>query len=152
MCWYTDSLDNSFVIDYVPGYGDSLFVASGGSGHGFKFLPVLGKVRNDISVPHPLRSLTWLVQHVVNALERHPDQFTPHWRWRTSAPGTHANGLEEGEMSGRNLSTLEMAEEGDWIWAVDGALKVGLSTGEDITQLEGVREVAAGVERVAITA
>ena len=45
MCWYTDSLDNSFVIDYVPGYGDSLFVASGGSGHGFKFLPVLGKVR-----------------------------------------------------------------------------------------------------------
>lgn len=45
MCWYTDSIDNSFVIDYVPGYSDSLFVASGGSGHGFKFLPVLGVVR-----------------------------------------------------------------------------------------------------------
>jgi hypothetical protein len=44
MCWYTDSLDNSFVIDYVPGYSRTLFVASGGSGHGFKFLPVLGKV------------------------------------------------------------------------------------------------------------
>jgi len=44
MCWYTDSVDNSFVIDYVPGYNQSLFVASGGSGHGFKFLPVLGKV------------------------------------------------------------------------------------------------------------
>ena len=93
-----------------------------------------------------------LVQHVVNALQRHPDQFTPHWHWRTSAPGAHANGLEEGEMSGRNLSTLEMAEEGDWIWAVDGALKVGPSFGEDIVELKGVREVAAGVERVAITA
>ena len=44
MCWYTDSLDNSFVIDYVPGYADTVFVASGGSGHGFKFLPVLGHV------------------------------------------------------------------------------------------------------------
>ena len=91
-------------------------------------------------------------QHVVNALERQPDQFTSHWRWRTSAPGAHANGLEEGEMSGRNLSTLEMAEEGDWVWAVDGALKVGPSIREDVTELNGVREVAAGVERIAITA
>lgn len=44
MCWYIDSLDNSFIIDYVPGYSKTLFVASGGSGHGFKFLPVLGEV------------------------------------------------------------------------------------------------------------
>lgn len=49
MCWYTDSLDNSFIIDYVPDYNDTLFVASGGSGHGFKFLPVLGKVNIDTS-------------------------------------------------------------------------------------------------------
>lgn len=61
MCWYTDSIDNDFIADYVPGYDDTLFVsspdegrenvdehryqvASGGSGHGFKFLPVLGHV------------------------------------------------------------------------------------------------------------
>lgn len=63
LCWYTDSLDNSFVvsaprwshfcfsdviplqIDYVPTYADSsVFVATGGSGHGAKFLPVLGEV------------------------------------------------------------------------------------------------------------
>ncbi|TDZ49795.1 L-pipecolate oxidase [Colletotrichum trifolii] len=43
LCWYTDSLDNSFVIDYVPSYaGQSVFVCTGGSGHGAKFLPVLG--------------------------------------------------------------------------------------------------------------
>ncbi|TDZ36701.1 Extracellular metalloprotease [Colletotrichum spinosum] len=43
LCWYTDSLDNSFVIDYVPSYAEqSVFVCTGGSGHGAKFLPVLG--------------------------------------------------------------------------------------------------------------
>lgn len=42
LCWYTDSVDNSFLIDYVPGT-EGLVVASGGSGHGFKFLPVLGE-------------------------------------------------------------------------------------------------------------
>ena len=49
LCWYTDSLDNSFLIDYVPGYSETLFVASGGSGHGFKFLPVLGEVSFPLS-------------------------------------------------------------------------------------------------------
>ncbi|RDW84777.1 FAD dependent oxidoreductase-4 [Coleophoma cylindrospora] len=97
LCWYTDSLDNSFVIDYVPGYNQSLFVASGGSGHGFKFLPVLGK-------------------HVVNQLERKTDQFTNLWKWRTATPGSDMNGLSEGEFSGRNLASLEMAEQKDWQW------------------------------------
>ena len=45
LCWYTDTLDNSFLIDYVPTYADhSVFVATGGSGHGAKFMPVLGQV------------------------------------------------------------------------------------------------------------
>lgn len=42
MCWYTDTATGDFLIDYVPSYGRTCFVASGGSGHGFKFLPVLG--------------------------------------------------------------------------------------------------------------
>ncbi|KAF9879324.1 phospholipase c [Colletotrichum karsti] len=42
LCWYTDSFDNHFVIDFVPGV-DGLMVATGGSGHGFKFLPNLGE-------------------------------------------------------------------------------------------------------------
>lgn len=44
MCWYMDSIDNFFVIDYVLGYLDSLFVVFGGLGYGFKFFFVLGKV------------------------------------------------------------------------------------------------------------
>jgi glycine/D-amino acid oxidase-like deaminating enzyme len=45
MCWYTDSIDDSFVIDYVPGYENSLFVASGGSGHGFVGTFLAGRPR-----------------------------------------------------------------------------------------------------------
>ncbi|KAJ3215802.1 hypothetical protein HDU67_010295 [Dinochytrium kinnereticum] len=47
VCWYCDSWDGNFVVDRVPGY-DGLFVASGGSGHGFKFTPVLGDFIADI--------------------------------------------------------------------------------------------------------
>lgn len=41
LCWYTDTVDGDFIIDYHPDYR-SLFLATGGSGHGFKFLPVIG--------------------------------------------------------------------------------------------------------------
>ncbi|KAK4498599.1 hypothetical protein PRZ48_011258 [Zasmidium cellare] len=52
LCWCTDSIDEEFVIDYVPSYNDTLFVCSGDSGHGFKFLPNLGKAsRNMHSLP-----------------------------------------------------------------------------------------------------
>lgn len=42
LCWYTDSFDNQFVVDAVPGRS-GVMVATGGSGHAFKFLPVIGK-------------------------------------------------------------------------------------------------------------
>lgn len=41
LCWYTDSFDNQFVVDAVPGKA-GVMIATGGSGHAFKFLPVLG--------------------------------------------------------------------------------------------------------------
>ncbi|CUM66169.1 uncharacterized protein PRCAT00003827001 [Priceomyces carsonii] len=40
--WYTDSINSDFVIDFVPNF-DNLLVATGGSSHGFKFFPVLGR-------------------------------------------------------------------------------------------------------------
>lgn len=61
LCWYTDTSNgDECVIDYVPGYSDSLFLCTG---HGFKFLPNLGK-------------------YVKNQLERVPDQFTEAWAWK----------------------------------------------------------------------
>jgi sarcosine oxidase/L-pipecolate oxidase len=41
LCWYTDTPTGDFLIDYHPEW-QGLFVATGGSGHAFKFLPVLG--------------------------------------------------------------------------------------------------------------
>ncbi|VUC36354.1 unnamed protein product, partial [Clonostachys rosea] len=85
-CWYTDTLDNSFLIDYVPGYGDqSLFVCTGGSGHGAKFLPILGKHAADI-FEHGSQSTSYMY---------------PHWRWREDK--LRGNGLEEGPAGPRNL-------------------------------------------------
>ncbi|KAF7194289.1 L-pipecolate oxidase [Pseudocercospora fuligena] len=62
LCWYTDSVDNSFLIDYVPGV-EGLVVASGGSGHGFKFLPVLG-------------------EHVVDVIEGKETEYTRLFKWK----------------------------------------------------------------------
>ncbi|KAI5788474.1 putative fructosyl amino acid oxidasesarcosine oxidase [Geopyxis carbonaria] len=42
-CWYMDTPTGDFVVDWVPGRR-GVFVATGGSGHAFKFLPVLGEV------------------------------------------------------------------------------------------------------------
>ncbi|UPL01313.1 hypothetical protein LCI18_012247 [Fusarium solani-melongenae] len=86
LCWYTDTLDNSFLIDYVPTYAEnSVFVCTGGSGHGAKFLPILG-------------------EHAADILE-HGDESTsymrPHWRWREDA--RRGNGLEEGPNGPRNI-------------------------------------------------
>lgn len=47
-CWYTDTPSTDFIADYHPSYGTSLFVATGGSDHAFKFLPVIGERVSEI--------------------------------------------------------------------------------------------------------
>ncbi|KAF9228404.1 FAD dependent oxidoreductase [Gyrodon lividus] len=46
MCWYTDSPDEDWVIGPYPG-DPTLFLATSGSGHGFKFLPNIGRLVSD---------------------------------------------------------------------------------------------------------
>ncbi|KAJ5722538.1 hypothetical protein N7488_000573 [Penicillium malachiteum] len=41
ICWYTDTPDGDFIVSYHPVY-EGLFLATGGSGHAYKFFPVLG--------------------------------------------------------------------------------------------------------------
>jgi len=93
LCWYSDSIDNSFVIDYVPGT-ENLIVANGGSGHGFKFLPVLGK-------------------HIVDVVERKDTAYTRLFGWR-NVPSGQRNGLEEGSRGWRTLENQKMVSREQW--------------------------------------
>ncbi|KAJ7668552.1 FAD dependent oxidoreductase [Mycena polygramma] len=47
MCWYNDSLDGDWVIGYHPQSENSLMYATAGSGHAYKFLPVIGRLVAD---------------------------------------------------------------------------------------------------------
>jgi glycine/D-amino acid oxidase-like deaminating enzyme len=47
LCLYCDSWDGNFYIDHDPDR-PGLVVAAGGSGHGFKFAPVLGAIIADV--------------------------------------------------------------------------------------------------------
>ncbi|OZJ03040.1 hypothetical protein BZG36_03261 [Bifiguratus adelaidae] len=47
VCWYCDSVNGNFLISEHPRHQD-LYVASGDSGHGMKFLPVVGEPIADV--------------------------------------------------------------------------------------------------------
>lgn len=47
LCYYTDTFDNQFYICPSPS-DPRVIICTGGSGHGFKFLPVLGQVTRDV--------------------------------------------------------------------------------------------------------
>ncbi|KAI5866534.1 FAD dependent oxidoreductase [Durotheca rogersii] len=93
-CWYTDSLDNGFLVDYVPN-DEGMVVCSGGSGHGFKFLPTLGR-------------------EVVKIIEEPEvkNDYGRLWQWRTKEGPK--NGLEQGEAGPRNWKKQIMATKEDW--------------------------------------
>jgi sarcosine oxidase len=46
---YTVTPDHHFVIGGLPGAGERVTVAAGFSGHGFKFVPVVGEVLADLA-------------------------------------------------------------------------------------------------------
>ncbi|OHW89822.1 sarcosine oxidase [Colletotrichum incanum] len=95
VCWYTDTYDNHFVIDYVPGTGDSLMVATGGSGHAFKYLPNIGN---------------W----VVDAMEKKGQDKVPLklWKWRHIGREERPyNVLMEGIESPRALCNVALASD-----------------------------------------
>ncbi|KAI1311503.1 FAD dependent oxidoreductase [Xylaria venustula] len=97
-CWYTDSIDNSFVVDFVPGRL-RVAICSGGSGHGFKFLPILGR-------------------EVVKILEGKGEQtvYGRLWKWRAGSTAEKRNGLEEGEDGPRVLGKQRMAGREGWVF------------------------------------
>ena len=65
-CLYNDTLDEHFWIDHHP-ENEGLSVATGGSGHGFKFGPVLGDLIADV-------------------VEGKPNEWAEMFRWRDISP------------------------------------------------------------------
>ncbi|MCB9135254.1 MAG: FAD-dependent oxidoreductase [Anaerolineales bacterium] len=47
LCLYCDTWDGNFYIDHDPAY-EGLIICAGGSGHGFKFAPLLGEITADV--------------------------------------------------------------------------------------------------------
>ncbi|KAL6245539.1 hypothetical protein RBB50_007538 [Rhinocladiella similis] len=93
LCWYTDSWDNHFVVDHVPGY-ENVMVATAGSGHAFKYLPNIGE---------------WIADIVEGkGLER---RLVQSWRWRTRPESREQviNELMEGSGGSRALQRTKMS-------------------------------------------
>jgi sarcosine oxidase len=47
---YTNSPDENFILDYLPGYDKDVVIATGFSGHGFKFVSVVGEIMADLAM------------------------------------------------------------------------------------------------------
>ncbi len=86
ICWYTDTPDGDFLICHHPRY-EGLFLATGGSGHGYKFLPVIG-------------------ERIVDCVERRcPVEFTSKWAWREKRVESVVT--EDGSRGGRPGMVLD---------------------------------------------
>ena len=48
-CRYTYTPDEHFILDTLPGFEDRVSIAAGFSGHGFKFVSVVGEVMADLA-------------------------------------------------------------------------------------------------------
>lgn len=77
LCLYCDTWDGNFWIDFDP-QREGLLVCAGGSGHGFKFAPVLGKITADV-------------------VEGKPNPYADRFRWRQRGDLSHEDARFFGE-------------------------------------------------------
>ncbi|OTA56220.1 putative fructosyl amino acid protein [Hypoxylon sp. EC38] len=88
LCWYTDTATGDWIIDYHP-YWQNLFVATGGSGHAFKFLPVIGD------------------RVVDSIMGKCPKEFKDKWKWKAVGDVEKAIVTEDGSRGGQPGLILE---------------------------------------------
>ncbi|KAJ5595535.1 uncharacterized protein N7459_001743 [Penicillium hispanicum] len=48
LCWFADTSDSDFIVDYMPNKASSIILLSGDSGHGFKMFPIVGSFVTDL--------------------------------------------------------------------------------------------------------
>jgi sarcosine oxidase / L-pipecolate oxidase len=65
LCWFADTADSDFIIDFVPQTSSSVILLSGDSGHGFKMFPIFGEwVRNLLESPDNKQEIArWRWKH-----------------------------------------------------------------------------------------
>ncbi|KAH7123028.1 FAD dependent oxidoreductase [Dactylonectria macrodidyma] len=93
VCWYTDTFDNHFVIDRVP-QQPGLMVATGGSGHAFKYLPNIGD---------------WVTDIIEGVGSERP--AVKAWRWRQQGDTKPVNVLMEGKKGARALQNVTLKSQ-----------------------------------------
>jgi sarcosine oxidase / L-pipecolate oxidase len=98
LCWYTDSFDNHYLVDYLPNQ-ENVMIATGGSGHAFKYLPNLGK---------------WIVDVMEEkGMER---TLVQRWKWRELRKGeVPFNRLMEGKGDNRALGNVKWCKDSDLV-------------------------------------
>jgi sarcosine oxidase/L-pipecolate oxidase len=89
LCWFADTDDSDFIIDYVPGTSDSVLVLSGDSGHGFKMFPIFG---------------SWVLDVLETSQQRNVQ-----WRWKQSDPN-ESKGNWGADVSWRLGESKELSE------------------------------------------
>ncbi|KAK4683690.1 hypothetical protein P7C73_g6542, partial [Tremellales sp. Uapishka_1] len=89
MCWYCDTVTGDWLIGYHPDYSN-LMIATGGSGHAFKFAPVIGK-------------------EILKIIQRKPSEYTD--RWSFSGLGDAGADVRMGERKVLKLDELATRED-----------------------------------------
>lgn len=93
LCWYSDTPTGDFLIDYHP-HWRGLFIATGDSGHAFKFLPIIG-------------------DRVVQCIAHNcPAEFREKWAWKVTGTKVESPAnivTEDGSRSGKAGVTLDQA-------------------------------------------
>lgn len=91
LCWFADSDDSDFIVDYVPQTSSSVVLLSGDSGHGFKMFPIVGSFIVDL----------------LNA--RQNRQPVARWRWKEPKPD-EAKSDSGGQVSWRLGESKQLSE------------------------------------------
>ncbi|KAL2266118.1 hypothetical protein VTJ83DRAFT_5470 [Remersonia thermophila] len=98
LCWYSDTPTADFIIDHHPNWR-GLFVATGDSGHAFKFLPVIGD------------------KIVDRILREGPAEFEGKWDWKAKTEALPTRFTQDGSRgvseAGLVLSDVLEKEEGE---------------------------------------
>ncbi|PSN64900.1 FAD dependent oxidoreductase [Corynespora cassiicola Philippines] len=89
LCWFADTADSDFIVDYVPETSSSVMVLSGDSGHGFKMFPIVGRwVHNLLKAPDNVQEIS-------------------RWRWKSSSGASQA---DDGDVSWRIGDVKELRD------------------------------------------